>query len=594
MSAPPPPPAPLPDPRPEASPRRAFLWAGVAIVLFFAAAEVLLFGAGAAWRAWWGRGTGGEDGTGGFHILCVGDSHTFGIGAGRPEDAWPARVERRLREARPDLDVRVTNAGVPGSNSAEAEEVARGYLAGDDPPDVVIFLAGLNDSWNLAGNRLLVEAAEGGAGRAWSALDRLRTFRLLRWAIGRTPLSETRRREREEASVALGFADVAAWRDGDAARRCGRAVAERPDSYWANVCLGTALLRLGRYGDAAAALAGAEAAAGPDEVAAPVFHRAQCLRRLGRGREALDLIPRLRGHSPVEGWGAALVPLVLWDLGERDAARERVTELLRDLPRPDSREAYLVDALAWMDLSAGRVEEAEAGFARLAAIGWHPAWTLGPSLAALTRRDPRRALDLARGSARFDDARVGPWLEAVSGVSALFMGDAGEAVASMDRALARRPEDPRLRKLARFAAADVLAFPRQDGVTDVFAAGFPTLPPYDLDLTWAGGGDDEAIARALAARIQDLAGAAREAGARLIAMTYPSATDRLGLPDEAIAAAATGAGIPLIDHRRWSRAPPGEPPRSDLFVPDQHPSTRGYARMAEAVAQGISPLLPPP
>lgn len=593
MSAPPPPPSPTPDRRPGVPPRRAFLWAALAIALFFAAAEALLFGAGAAWRAWWGRGAGAAAG-GGFHILCVGDSHTFGIGAGRPEDAWPAGVERRLREARPDLDVRVTNAGVPGSNSAEAEAVARGYLAGEDPPDVVVFLAGLNDSWNLAGNRLLVEAEGGGARRAWSALDRLRTFRLLRWAIGRTALSEARRRGREEGSVALGFADIAAWRDGDAARRCGRAVAETPGSYWANVCLGTALLRLGRYGDAAAAFAVAEAAAGPGEAAAPVFHRAQCLRRLGRGREALDLLPRLRGHSPVVGWGAALVPLVLWDLGERDAARGRATELLRDLPSPDSREAYLVDALAWMDLSAGRVDEAEAGFSRLAAIGWHPAWTLGPALAALTRRDPRRALELARGSARFDDARVGPWLEGVSAVSALFMGDPGEAVASMDRALARRPEDPRLKKLARFAAADVLAFPRQDGVTDVFAAGFPTLPPYDLDLTWAGGGDDEAVSRALAARIQVLAGASREAGARLVVMTYPSATERLGLPDGAIEAAAAGAGIPLIDHRRWSRAPPGEPPRTDLFVPDQHLNTRGYARMAEAVAQGISPLLPAP
>ncbi|MBI5239300.1 MAG: radical SAM protein [Elusimicrobia bacterium] len=108
-------------------------------------------------------------------VLCLGDSFTFGTGA--PRDlSYPRQLEKVLNaDAGPRRFV-VVNGGVPGRNTTQLLEALEADLAAVRP-DLVILLAGLNNSWNLKG----YHAHRGG--RTWSAaaLDRLyriRTFKL--------------------------------------------------------------------------------------------------------------------------------------------------------------------------------------------------------------------------------------------------------------------------------------------------------------------------------------------------------------------------------------------------------------------------------
>src|SRR5262245_63505841 len=54
-------------------------------------------------------------------IAILGDSQTFGYGV-REEDTYPARLERALREARPDRGWEVLNFGMMGFNTAQEAE----------------------------------------------------------------------------------------------------------------------------------------------------------------------------------------------------------------------------------------------------------------------------------------------------------------------------------------------------------------------------------------------------------------------------------------------------------------------------------------
>jgi lysophospholipase L1-like esterase len=79
-----------------------------------------------------------------LRVLAVGDSCTFGSGAGQ-SDTWPAQLARRLGADRPERPVEVVNAGVPGFSSWQ---VIR-YLEIEGwglEPDVVVIASGINDA----------------------------------------------------------------------------------------------------------------------------------------------------------------------------------------------------------------------------------------------------------------------------------------------------------------------------------------------------------------------------------------------------------------------------------------------------------------
>ena len=74
-------------------------------------------------------------------ILCLGDSLTEGFGV-EPEVAYPARLERRLKELG-HSDVRVINAGVSGATSASAVSRLKWQLR--VRPEILILALGAND-----------------------------------------------------------------------------------------------------------------------------------------------------------------------------------------------------------------------------------------------------------------------------------------------------------------------------------------------------------------------------------------------------------------------------------------------------------------
>lgn len=100
-------------------------------------------------------------------VLCVGDSHTFGLGV--PQiGSYPERLATRL-DARFTAPVSVVNRGVPGQNSAQVTSALPADLRAVDP-DIVLILAGINDTWN--------RDAESGGSTAW--LGHIRLVKLVR------------------------------------------------------------------------------------------------------------------------------------------------------------------------------------------------------------------------------------------------------------------------------------------------------------------------------------------------------------------------------------------------------------------------------
>lgn len=80
-----------------------------------------------------------------FTILCVGDSHTYGIGA--PSGcSYPEQLqERAYRQC--EQPINVINAGVPGSNSGQIYSVLEKSLP-ELHPALVLILFGQNDLWS--------------------------------------------------------------------------------------------------------------------------------------------------------------------------------------------------------------------------------------------------------------------------------------------------------------------------------------------------------------------------------------------------------------------------------------------------------------
>jgi hypothetical protein len=93
------------------------------------------------------RGSGGEAAGDFVTILCVGDSHTYGLPLPESE-SYPAQLEAALAARHPQLALRVVNLGVPGLNSAfVANRLERQIY--QLQPDLVIVWVGINNLWNV-------------------------------------------------------------------------------------------------------------------------------------------------------------------------------------------------------------------------------------------------------------------------------------------------------------------------------------------------------------------------------------------------------------------------------------------------------------
>lgn len=84
-----------------------------------------------------------------FRILCIGDSHTFGMDAPR-EMSYPAQLERLLNATRVNTRYVVVNQGVPGFNSSQTLNLLREILDGPHPdPQLVLVGGGKNNDHNF-------------------------------------------------------------------------------------------------------------------------------------------------------------------------------------------------------------------------------------------------------------------------------------------------------------------------------------------------------------------------------------------------------------------------------------------------------------
>lgn len=86
-----------------------------------------------------------------FTVLCIGDSHTYGIGAPRGY-SYPDQLHRSLVKQFPGRCFNVINGGVPGYNSSQALLRLRMFIDESNiRPDVIIVNVGKNNNHNLTG-----------------------------------------------------------------------------------------------------------------------------------------------------------------------------------------------------------------------------------------------------------------------------------------------------------------------------------------------------------------------------------------------------------------------------------------------------------
>jgi lysophospholipase L1-like esterase len=101
-------------------------------------------------------------------ILCLGDSHTYGIYYSE-EEAYPGQIQRLLEERAPGR-YHVLNLGLPGMNSSQIAARLPEWIDQYHPAYVIV-CAGINNYWNRSD-------AEVDRGIFSRSLHKLRTYRL--------------------------------------------------------------------------------------------------------------------------------------------------------------------------------------------------------------------------------------------------------------------------------------------------------------------------------------------------------------------------------------------------------------------------------
>ena len=85
--------------------------------------------------------------TGNQRVLCLGDSHTYGLWVERSQ-AYPQQLEAVWNERGLSPKLEVVNVGVPGTNSSRVLRELPEMLETLDP-DILIVMVGGNDFWTL-------------------------------------------------------------------------------------------------------------------------------------------------------------------------------------------------------------------------------------------------------------------------------------------------------------------------------------------------------------------------------------------------------------------------------------------------------------
>lgn len=146
----------------------------MALLVAIVAGELFLQAASFVAKRGSARGTLGVSPEDAITILCVGDSHTYGLPL-PPSESYPTQLEVRLSERHPGRVFEVVNLGIPGMNSAYlANRLERQML--QLRPQLVLVWVGINNAWNVAESE-----EEGGALRRWLLHSRLYRLASIAW-----------------------------------------------------------------------------------------------------------------------------------------------------------------------------------------------------------------------------------------------------------------------------------------------------------------------------------------------------------------------------------------------------------------------------
>lgn len=329
-------------------------------------------------------------------ILCVGDSFTYGIGAGTAEAAYPATLERLLRDEW-GIESEVQNAGWPGQNSFEVWEKLAGQLA-SRAPSIVSILVGTNDQWQPASRADPAAEARSNAPQFRLEWRTVRLFRLVRAAL------------RARAGSTASRAPV----EGNAP---GPSPADRPHVLADRVY---ELVESGRRSDA---------------------------------EELTARIGRLYVENPDRPHADAFMR-ALSSTGESGVAEDFARALVQD--DPDLPFAWQI--LGWAAVERGDHDEAISAFERLIEQANHPNWRAG-AIRALAKvlfiadRDPDRAIRLSLESVLLDDRPDLAVVPLRHSLHPLTVDQLDAAIASLDAGASDRA---RLRSVVELFASDDL------------------------------------------------------------------------------------------------------------------------------------------
>ena len=112
---------------------------------------------------------------GAIRILCVGDSHTFGLPLPE-EESYPAQLGEALARRHPGIEIEVINLGIPSLNSAFVANRLEEQMH-QIQPQLVIVWVGINNLWNVVEMGSLLPGDPW-----WSVREVLHASRLFRLA----------------------------------------------------------------------------------------------------------------------------------------------------------------------------------------------------------------------------------------------------------------------------------------------------------------------------------------------------------------------------------------------------------------------------
>jgi lysophospholipase L1-like esterase len=516
----------------------------------------------------------------GAAIWAFGDSYTFGIGATDSAlESYPAVTARLVSEAT-GATVSVRNFALPGLNSTRIVASLRAALA-DGRPRFVLLLAGVNNTrWLGQSGRFCLDEGTPPPPRA---VQQLRTYKVLRHIL----LQRRGPRAADVAchAVAEGFHHLDEGRPIEADERFASALKALPTSGWARVGLGIAASRRGRHADAVRWFDETEGL-GVMSPALPLAH-AFALRSAGRMGDARAVLDGATLDGDLTEVAALLRGRLLHDearYSEAAVALEAVARGTQGAPAGGGIVPFALDGLGWTRLAQDDLAGARAAFLEANAagdpihvtphlMGWSH---LGLAAVGAIERRPLDELLPSLEMARRDSSATSASLA----LEAYLLGEScaaaeGPAQAAMDFA----PHE--LARSVLGYCSDARHFTPGLTVANVLSV-LPSLPTPAVQ-QWF----DPTDTFLLTSDLREAVSLTRDAGAVPILLTYPqpAAHDEIA---EAVLRLGADLQVAVVDPRQtFAAAHDGGRAWSELLIPDGHPTTAGYALVAEGVAREI-------